>query len=139
MQFASAQSAYREVHWAAAVCFVIVAGLFVIALYLTVRATLTKSHKIPQAPLHIQEASEILKWIAITSPLLMLLGSFVDMNDQIVAVSYTGIEAGTPYILLWAFLFLVMIGILVSLFALCGIALIFVKLLRYQRRQSRQE
>jgi hypothetical protein len=138
MQFGSEEAAIREAHWASSASALVVAALLLVALYVIVRATVTRSHKLPHAPLHVQRASEILKWISISSILLVLVGSSVALFDQIIRIGFTGIDVATPYILLGSLLPFLIIGISVSLVTMLGTALIFFKKLRYDNGQRQK-
>lgn len=136
MYFASAEPAVRESTWVLETASIIVLLLLVFAIYLIIRALLTKSPKLALSPLHIQRATAILRWIAYVAPALMLLGAFSDSYSQMMKAAIQGtIEPWRITVWLMGFMVQLGVGIVVSLSALIGTALIFMKRLRYERRE----
>lgn len=117
-----------------ALALLIVSLLFVFTIYLVIRASVTKSEKLELAPSHIREASAFLKWIAFASPLVMLIGEMVNVYDMTLKRGMNGsFDAVFPYQMLMEFIIFMLIALTVSLFALVGIGLIF---LRKHRRKK---
>jgi hypothetical protein len=129
----------REMNWIVTICLLLGFGLFFFTLYLIARACITKTQNLPVAPIHIQMAQSILKWIAVIVPLLSLFGGLVDKYHQIIKICIKGeFDDITPYILINEFALFLALGVFVSLVALFGIALIFIKRLWHQKQQKGQ-
>ncbi len=140
MRFGSSEPAIRDAHWVWDASFIVVAALFLFILYVLIRHLFTKSEKLHLAPGHIQQASAILQWASIFSILLVLLGSCFEFYDQIWKAGIAGpINQVLPFLLFLQFCVFLGVGVSVSLFALTGIGLIFVKRLRYQKRDRKRE
>ncbi len=127
MIFASAELATRDAHWLAQLSALAAISLLRAVIYLTAHAMVTKTDQLVTAPHHIHKAPNILRWIAAFTPLLTIVGGIIDLYANIVRIGYEGIDIATPYVLVGGFLFFPALGLVVSLFALSGTALIFWK------------
>lgn len=127
MIIASADIATRQAHWFAQLSAFVAVALLLAAIYLTARSLLTKSDKISTAPHHVRRAPSILKWIAVFAPLLTFVGGTFELYAGILRAGYTKIDITTAYILLGQFIPWPTMGLIVTLSALCGIGLIFLR------------
>ena len=125
---ATSELATRQAHWLTHLCALAILGLIIAMIYLTLRSLLTKPEKIAMAPHHIQRAPSILRWIALTAILLSIVAGLIELYVGILQAGLAGeFDTNTNYILLMQFLPYLLIGLMVTISALFGVGLIFLR------------
>ncbi|MEH6660877.1 MAG: hypothetical protein V7679_04425 [Parasphingorhabdus sp.] len=126
--------ANRQLDVVAQFCLIAIAILFLFIIYIVFRAAFTKSEDLPTKPGHITNATVILQWIAGTSLILSFIAICFDAYDLLLLNTIHGsIESYQLIGLLFSSLALFGIGLCSALMALIGIAIIFMKKLRFEK------
>ena len=137
MSFGSSEAATQQAGIVAHVCVIAIGILCVFAIYIVLRTVFTKSENLPAAPRHIGYAVAVLKWIASTSLLLSLIAVCFEIYDELLRIALVGTFelyhfAGA----LISGLVLLGIGCCSALVVMIGIALIFFKKIRFEKRKT---
>tara|TARA_R110001606_G_scaffold371934_1_gene528880 strand:+ start:129 stop:545 length:417 start_codon:yes stop_codon:yes gene_type:complete len=129
--------ANRQLDVVAQFCLITIAILFLFIIYIVCRAVFTKSEDLPTKPGHITNATVILQWVAGTSLILSFLAICFDAYDQLLFYAVRGsIESYHLTGLLFNSLVLFGIGLWSALMAMIGIAIIFMKKLRFEKLEQ---
>lgn len=124
----TSELASRQAHWLTHLCALAILGLITAMIYVTLRSLLTKPEKTVMAPHHIQRAPSILRWIALTALLLSNVAGLIELYLGIFQAGLAGeIDITTSHILLMQFLPYLLIGLIVTISALFGVGLIFLR------------
>jgi hypothetical protein len=129
--------ANRQLDVVAQFCLITIAILFLFIIYIVFRAVFTKSEDLPTKPDHITNTTVILQWVAGTSLILSFLAICFDAYDQLLFYAVRGsIESYHLTGLLFNSLVLFGIGLCSALIAMIGIAIIFMKKLRFEKLEQ---
>ena len=124
--FASSEPAIESVHWLAQIISFGTLVLALIAFTIVICVTFSNDKKLITGPFYLNKASSILKWIAVTSPIMMALGFLIEFYDSLYQIGIRGEFGLESWIGIVSVLILSStIGLGVSLLCLVGLAIHF--------------